>query len=250
MPGLWAAIGAVATLAGVTRTTISLAVIFFELTNSIQYTIPVMLAVLISKITADAIERRSIYDLTIANARLPYLDIKEEHVHDLNVADIVDSTAPVISLDDDNTFDSLYAKLAELYADGTAGGFPLVAAEGGGLRHYGYIASKELEFGLSQSITLQTPQIPCTFRAAQAIRAGASVPPSRVSTPNGWDLSLWVDQAPVIISIGSPMELCHEMFAKLGLRYLVVVDERGLYKGVIEKNRYLAYLQWLESKEH
>lgn len=29
------------------------------------------------------------------------------------------------------------------------------------------------------------------------------------------------------------------MFSKLGVRYLVVVDERGLYKGVIEKNRYL-----------
>ncbi len=271
VPGVWAMVGAVATLSGVTRTTgeytrhfprpdnmlttvlwpaVSLAVIMFELTNSISYTIPVMLSVLVSKIVADAIEPRSIYDLTIANARLPYLDAKEEHVHELNVADIVDEDAPVISLDEGNTFDTLHNKLADLYAGGTAGGFPLVATEDGGARHFGYIASKELEYGLAQSAILQTPQIPCTFRAVQAVRAGGPVPPSRASTPGAWDLSLWVDQAPVVISLGSPMELCHEMFAKLGLRYLVVVDERGLYKGVIEKTRYLAYLQWLQSKEH
>lgn len=64
------------------------------------------------------------------------------------------------------------------------------------------------------------------------------------------------------------------MFSKLGVRYLVVVDERGLYKGVIEKNRYLVrslsrltspfpgldsmlsfrnlqvYLRWLEKRHH
>ena len=221
----------------------------FELTNSIQYTIPVMCAILTSKIVSDAIEPRSIYDLTIANARLPYLDAKEDHVHKLSVADIVDSHAPVISLDDDNTLASLHDQLARLYASGTAGGFPLVASEDGRLRHFGYVASKELEYGLAQSAMFGSPSVPCTFRAVQAIRAGLPVPSSRVATPGAWDLSLWVDRAPVVISLGSPMELCHEMFAKLGLRYLIVVDERGQYKGVIEKNRYLAYLQWLESSE-
>ena len=40
------------------------------------------------------------------------------------------------------------------------------------------------------------------------------------------------------------------MFVKLGIRYAVVVDERGLYRGVIEKNRYLHYLRWLEKRAH
>lgn len=40
------------------------------------------------------------------------------------------------------------------------------------------------------------------------------------------------------------------MFAKLGLGYIVVVDERGLYLGVIEKNTWLHYLRWLEKRAH
>lgn len=84
-------VGAAATLAGVTRTTVSLAVIMFEvggslcltclheagacltsnvrcvcqLTGTLTYVTPVMLAVLFSKTTADYIEGRSIYDLVI-----------------------------------------------------------------------------------------------------------------------------------------------------------------------------------------
>lgn len=38
------------------------------------------------------------------------------------------------------------------------------------------------------------------------------------------------------------------MFVKLGVRYVAVVDDRGLYLGIIEKHRYLAYLQWLEKR--
>lgn len=37
------------------------------------------------------------------------------------------------------------------------------------------------------------------------------------------------------------------MFTKLGVRYLVVVDERGLYRGVIEKNR---YVPWTSLPKH
>lgn len=38
------------------------------------------------------------------------------------------------------------------------------------------------------------------------------------------------------------------MFVKLGVRYVVVVDDRGLYLGLLEKERYLVYLQWLEKR--
>jgi chloride channel 3/4/5 len=65
IPGLYAMVGAAATLSGVTRTTVSLAVIMFELTDTLTYAVPVMLAVLVAKTVADALEPKGIYELVI-----------------------------------------------------------------------------------------------------------------------------------------------------------------------------------------
>ena len=68
IPGLYAMVGAAATLSGVTPTTVSLAVIMFELTDTLTYAVPVMLAVLVAKTVADALEPKGIYDLVIEYA--------------------------------------------------------------------------------------------------------------------------------------------------------------------------------------
>lgn len=83
IPGLYAMVGAAAALSGVTvrrpslcrtndtniyilqRTTVSLAVIMFELTDTLTYAVPVMLSVLVAKTVADALEPKGIYDLVI-----------------------------------------------------------------------------------------------------------------------------------------------------------------------------------------
>lgn len=80
VPGIYAMVGAAATLAGVTRTTVSLAVIMFELTGSLNYVAPVMVAVLVAKSVADALEKRGIYELVIELKRLPYLSNKDEYL--------------------------------------------------------------------------------------------------------------------------------------------------------------------------
>jgi len=61
-PGIYAMVGAGAVLAGVSRLTISLAVVLFELTGGLTYVVPFMLAVLIAKWTGDAVtDGRSVY---------------------------------------------------------------------------------------------------------------------------------------------------------------------------------------------
>lgn len=82
VPGLYAMVGAAAALSGVTvsnrlqvlgtkkltllqRTTVSLSVIMFELTDTLTYAVPVMLSVLVAKTVADALEPKGIYDLVI-----------------------------------------------------------------------------------------------------------------------------------------------------------------------------------------
>ena len=60
-PGVYAMIGAGVTMCGVTRLPVTLAVILFELTGSLDYMIPFSIAIFVSKWVADAIEMSSIY---------------------------------------------------------------------------------------------------------------------------------------------------------------------------------------------
>lgn len=60
-PGVYALVAAGATMCGVTRLSVTLAVILFELTGSLDHVLPFSLSVLIAKWTADAIEPHSIY---------------------------------------------------------------------------------------------------------------------------------------------------------------------------------------------
>lgn len=60
-PGIYGLIAAGSTMCGVTRLSVTLAVILFELTGSLDYVLPFSLAILVAKWTADAIEPLSIY---------------------------------------------------------------------------------------------------------------------------------------------------------------------------------------------
>lgn len=60
-PGVYAMVAAGATMCGVTRLSVTLAVILFELTGSLDHVLPFSLAILCAKWTADALEPRSIY---------------------------------------------------------------------------------------------------------------------------------------------------------------------------------------------
>lgn len=61
VPGVYAMVCAGAVMCGVTRLSVALAVILFELTGSLDHVLPFSLAVLVSKWTADALEPLSIY---------------------------------------------------------------------------------------------------------------------------------------------------------------------------------------------
>ncbi len=60
-PGVYAIIGAGATMCGATRLTVTLAIVVLELTGNLNYIIPFSMAIFVSKWVADAIEISSIY---------------------------------------------------------------------------------------------------------------------------------------------------------------------------------------------
>lgn len=73
-PGVYAIVGAAAMLGGVTRVTISIVVIMFELTGGLSYVVPFMVAVMVAKWVAEALSDKSIYDCYIRLRGYPYLD--------------------------------------------------------------------------------------------------------------------------------------------------------------------------------
>ena len=98
-PGIYALIAAGATMCGVTRLSVTLVVILFELTGSLDHVLPFSLAVLVAKWTADAVEPLSIYDLLTDMNSYPLLDNKAHPVFDSELGDICQR------LDEDRTID-------------------------------------------------------------------------------------------------------------------------------------------------
>ncbi|UZJ54253.1 hypothetical protein CBS101457_003573 [Exobasidium rhododendri] len=264
VPGVYAMVGAAAALSGVTRTTVSLVVIMFELTGTLTYAVPVMLSVLVARTIADALEHKGIYDLVMQFSGLPYLDAKEEHTwQGVSIVDAVDTGIEVISLEEENTVDVLRVKLQRLalglgYTDG---GFPLVvnikdtqqnnSNAKKSWRLVGYIAAQELEHGLnsfasaldrSGDADIDHGQSVCTFDHVSR-GDGQTLPMMRdsimFSLDEPSDLSVYVDKAPCTVTTSTSLELVHQMFVKLGIRYLVVLNDDGSFKGLIFKKRFV-----------
>ncbi|KAB5589136.1 ClC voltage-gated chloride channel protein [Ceratobasidium theobromae] len=184
-PGVYAMIGAAATLSGVTRTTVSLAVIMFELTGTLTYVIPVMLSILVAKTVADALEPK---------------DYKHEYLWGaLQVSDVTDRKVETIITDEENTVQALRDKLLAAVRDGNGdGGLPILQREKPGYRMVGYIGTSELEHALT--ILADSPDEVCKFHATSPPRPdfGASSISSLYDTPgqlDPFDLTIYMDQA-------------------------------------------------------
>ncbi|KAL8885336.1 MAG: hypothetical protein Q9215_006802 [Flavoplaca cf. flavocitrina] len=237
-PGIFAMVGAAAFLAGVSRMTISLCVIMFELTGELEYIVPHMIAILVAKWVADALEKDGVYDLAQAVLGHPFLDA--DHAMHLvqGQQELVQRLIPPKKTMQDITVDvpkdnkiskrTLDDKLEKLKERGLmdAG---LVLVQDGMLQ--GYLAEGELDFGLNN--------LGMYWESTARIRLLGE------AEEGDLDLSMFVDRTPLTICAQAPMEYLVEMFGKLGLRYICVVEEgSGRVVGVVIKKRLVV---WLES---
>ena len=221
--------------------TISLCVIMFELTGELEYIVPNMIAILVAKWVADALEREGVYDLAQTVLGHPFLDL--DHAIGLVQPEgmLVEELIPpkqtmediTVNVPKDNMVPRkiLEQKLDRLKERGLmdAG---LVLVQDGMLQ--GYLAEGELDFGLNNlgGVWDSTDRVRLLGRAEEG----------------EFDLSSFVDRTPLSICAKAPMEYAVEMFGKLGLRYLCVLEEgTGRLVGVILKKRLVV---WLEGLKH
>ncbi|KAI8358592.1 chloride channel [Mortierella sp. GBAus27b] len=253
IPGLYAMIGAAACLSGVTRMTVSLVVIMFELTGAMTYALPIMMAVMIGKFVGDAFSPDAFFNKLIDLNEHPYLDNKKDYNTFGTAADIADRYLETIDVNDVNDVVSLRRKVEILAVSGYSdGGLPIV--DRGIL--VGYIATNELEHALDLA-TKKHPECICLFRnrvssnvpatemitTLNDLEAQASVPPAFTM-----DFTPFTDQAPLSVSLFSSMDLVMELFIKLGIKYVCVV-KAGEHYGMIHKKRLLTFLKENDQKQ-
>jgi chloride channel 3/4/5 len=232
VPGVYAMVAAGATMCGVTRLTVTLAVILFELTGSLDHVLPFSIGVLVSKWTADLIEPRSIYDLLTDMNAYPFLDNK----HRPTFTSELDELLPR-SVRSSRTIDiaasplvpaaELRDKLEALHIAGELdGGLPIVRA--GVL--VGLIPAPDLEFALDR-LDNEANSL-CLMAAESAWIVGPDGGAEGETESDPTDFTPFVDPAPVALDVHSPMDLVYECFVKLGLRYVCAL-RNGKYAGMV-----------------
>lgn len=264
-PGVYALVAAGATMCGVTRLSVTLAVILFELTGSLDHVLPFSIAVLVAKWAADAVEPLSIYDLLTDMNSYPFLDNKASPVFDSELSDItprfrrdkvIDITiSPFVKATD------LRTKLNRLQNAGELdGGLPIIRDK----VLVGLIPAPDLEFALDRvenedrTLCLMSSEnhpYNTHYRGwggldddddDDALDSGSDNEEEELmhSAPTA-DLTVYIDPAPVSLDVHSPMDLVYQCFVKLGLRYICVLSD-GEFRGLVHKKAFVRYVKTME----
>lgn len=96
--GTYAMAGAGAFLAGVTRMNVTLAIILFELTGSLNHVLPFSLTILVANWVSNAIEPESLYELLLHRNNFPYLDNRTTRAFDISLLDLVKQSREIIDV--------------------------------------------------------------------------------------------------------------------------------------------------------
>lgn len=222
-PGTYAIIGAAAALAGVTRMTVSIVVIMFELTGALTYVLPIMVAVMLSKWVGDAFSRRGIYESWIHFNEYPWLDNSQEiAIPDVPASHIMTRIEDLVVLSaTGHTIASLTAMLhVHPYR-----GFPVISDPRDAIL-LGYISRAELSHNI-----LTASQPPRSLAPdAEAFFSHQPLADPRSTL----DLRPWMDQTPLTLPSRTSLHLAVSYFQKLGLRY-VHFSDRGVLQGLLTK---------------
>ncbi|KAI5796384.1 chloride channel [Peziza echinospora] len=245
VPGVYALVAAGAVMCGVTRLSVTLAVILFEMTGSLDHVLPFSLAVLVSKWTADALEPLSIYDLLTDLNSYPFLDNKVRPIFTSQLADITPRPRPerIIDISESPLVPAfqLRQKLRLLHAAGELdGGLPIV--KNGVL--VGLIPAPDLEYALD-NLPFEADDLCLMSAVDQAPESEGEEGQER----DPCDFTPYIDPAPMALERHSPMDLVYECFVKLGLRYMCVLRD-GKFAGVVHKKTFVKYLKEVTTHGH
>ncbi|GAB1518480.1 chloride channel [Rhizoctonia solani] len=220
-PGFYSVIGAAAMLGGVTRMTISLVVIMFELTGALSHVLPIMIAVMVSKWVGDVFGKEGIYDAWIALHGYPFLSTTVEfRDYGETAAGRMIAREHIISI---NAHHSTSEELEHLLQTYTYRGFPVVDGD----QLVGYITRDKLQMAISNLADqypdgVAPPDMNYTFVGRHD------------SSYEEADLSASLDPAPMQLRPAVPLQLVVSFFQKMSPQ-CVLFTNKGQLKGMMTK---------------
>uniref|UniRef100_A0A671NAF6 Chloride channel protein n=1 Tax=Sinocyclocheilus anshuiensis TaxID=1608454 RepID=A0A671NAF6_9TELE len=241
-PGLYAMVGATACLGGVTRMTVSLVVIMFELTGGLEYIVPLMAATMTSKWVADALGREGIYEAHIRLNGYPFLESKEEFSHKTLAMDVMrprrsDPPLSVITQDGMSV-----EEVESLIAETSYSGFPVVVSHES-QRLVGFVQRRDLVISIENARQRQEGVV-----SASRIFFTEYTPPQPPNSPPPLKLRGIMDLSPFTVTDHTAMDIVVDIFRKLGLRQCLVTHN-GRLLGIITKKDILKHMAQMANRD-
>ncbi|TRY76018.1 hypothetical protein DNTS_010916 [Danionella cerebrum] len=241
-PGLYAMVGATACLGGVTRMTVSLVVIMFELTGGLEYIVPLMAATMTSKWVADALGREGIYEAHIRLNGYPFLESKEEFSHKTLAMDVMRPrrSDPPLSV---VTQDGMSVEEVEtLIAETSYSGFPVVVSQES-QRLVGFVQRRDLIISIDNARQRQEGVV-----SASRIFFTEYTPPQPPNSAPPLKLRGIMDLSPFTVTDHTAMDIVVDIFRKLGLRQCLVTHN-GRLLGIITKKDILKHMAQMANRD-
>ncbi|XP_037832340.1 H(+)/Cl(-) exchange transporter 5 isoform X3 [Kryptolebias marmoratus] len=241
-PGLYAMVGAAACLGGVTRMTVSLVVIMFELTGGLEYIVPLMAATMTSKWVADAFGREGIYEAHIRLNGYPFLEAKEEFEHSSLAVDVMrprrgDPALAVL------TQDGMTVEEVENLVENTHySGFPVVVSQES-QRLVGFVLRRDLLISIDNARKRQDGIV-----GASLVVFTEHTPLQPPEAPPFLRLRSILDLSPFTVTDHTPMDITVDIFRKLGLRQCLVTHN-GRLLGIITKKDILKHMAQIANRD-
>ncbi|TFK39947.1 Cl-channel protein [Crucibulum laeve] len=226
-PGFYAVIGASAMLGGVTRMTISLVVILFELTGALSHVLPIMICVMTAKWVGDALGQDGIYSVWIAMRRYPWLPPVDYRDKGESGASLMKPIEHLIVIEDEGT---TINGLDNVLTEYDFHGFPVIRRG----KLVGYATREKLQAAiehlLTEDATAERLKL-CSFSPSQSL----------LPWEERIDLSGTLEEAVLQLRKEVPQELVVSMFQKLNLRQ-ILFTHAGKLTGMVTKTDVVSLL--------
>jgi chloride channel 3/4/5 len=227
-PAAYAVVGSAAFLTGVTRMTVCLAVIMFELTGGLEYIVPIVIGILSAKAAGEFIGVESTYEIMIEENKMPYIDPKFDFNQSAFASDIIHAKQYVTVAARGNTV----ADVNDILEKNRAfAGFPVVDAEN---TLVGYVTRKALIGGLQR----------LTHIAARNPRLTIDTPVyfDESGERGSVDFSSIVESTTIQVPPSCSVQRLLNIFKSLGSRH-VIVTNLSKFQGIITKKDLIKFIR-------
>ncbi|KAK7031437.1 chloride channel protein [Favolaschia claudopus] len=225
-PGFYAVIGASAMLGGVTRMTISLVVILFELTGALSHVLPIMISVMASKWVGDAIGKDGgIYAVWIAMRGYPWLPPADFQDKGDTGAQLMRPADRLVVIEDER---ETVADLDGLLKEHDFHGFPVVRRQ----QYLGFVTRDRLRSALDSLLSDDSER---TKRCVFSSRGRSSITEEQI------DFSGLLEEAVLQLRQEVPKELVVNMFQKMNVRQIMFTTG-GKLVGMVTKSDVVSLL--------